>query len=53
MTYYKHPTAVVESDSIGDGTKIWHIREGVKIGKDCIIGKSVYIDADVEIGNNE
>lgn len=55
MAYDKHPTAVVESGVIGDDTKIWHfahIREGVKIGKNCIIGKSVYIDADVEIGNN-
>ncbi|MCK4526062.1 N-acetyltransferase [candidate division WOR-3 bacterium] len=55
MIYHKHPTAVVESDTIGDGTKIWHfahIREGAKIGKNCVIGKSVYIDVDVEIGNN-
>jgi len=54
MAYFKHPTAVVESEAIGEGTKIWHfahIREGAKIGKNCVIGKSVYIDADVEIGN--
>ena len=54
MAYFKHPTAVVESDIIGDGTRIWHfahVREGAKIGKNCIIGKSVYIDAEVEIGN--
>ena len=55
MKYYAHPTAIVESDSIGEGTKIWHfvhIREGAKIGKNCNIGKGVYIDRDVEIGNN-
>jgi acetyltransferase-like isoleucine patch superfamily enzyme len=50
-----HPTATVDTDvSIGEGTKIWHyahIRERVKIGKDCVIGKDVYIDHDVEIGN--
>lgn len=54
MAFFKHPTAVVESDHIGDGTKIWHfahVREKAKIGKNCIIGKSVYIDAEVEIGN--
>jgi len=54
MAFFKHPTAVVESDDIGDGTRIWHfahVREGSKIGKNCIIGKSVYIDADVGIGN--
>lgn len=55
MVFFKHPTAVVESDHIGDGTKIWHfahVREGAKIGRNCIIGKSVYVDADVSIGNN-
>lgn len=55
MAYFKHPTAVVESDNIGDGTKIWHfaqIREGAVIGTDCNVGKSVYIDIDVKIGNN-
>jgi len=55
MGYYKHDTAIVESDSIGEGTKIWHfaqIRENAKIGKNCNIGKGVYIDRDVTIGNN-
>ena len=55
MKYFKHPTAVVESDDIGEGTKIWHfahIREKAKIGEKCTIGKSVYIDTEVEIGNN-
>ena len=54
MAFFKHPTAIVESDDIGEGTKIWHfaqVREGAKIGKNCIVGKSVYIDAEVEIGN--
>jgi len=54
MAYFKHPTAVVESDNIGEGTKIWHfahVREKAKIGKSCVIGKSVYVDVDVEIGN--
>ena len=54
MAFFKHPTAVVESDNIGDGTKIWHfahVREKAKIGKNCVIGKSVYIDEEVEIGN--
>ena len=53
--YQAHPTAVVESEAIGEGTKIWHfahVREGSKIGKNCNIGKSVYIDAGVAIGDN-
>ena len=53
--YYAHPTAIVESQDIGKGTKIWHfahIRCGAKIGDSCNIGKSVYIDIGAEIGNN-
>jgi UDP-2-acetamido-3-amino-2,3-dideoxy-glucuronate N-acetyltransferase len=55
MEFFKHPTAVVESNNIGRGTKIWHfahVREGAKIGENCVVGKSVYIDTDVEIGNS-
>ncbi|NLH22106.1 MAG: N-acetyltransferase [Methanothrix sp.] len=53
--YYAHPTAIVESQDIGEGTKIWHfahVRSGAKIGNSCNIGKSVYIDIGAEIGNN-
>ncbi|MCD6429546.1 N-acetyltransferase [bacterium] len=55
MAVFIHPTAVVESKKIDDGTKIWHfahIREDAVVGKNCIIGKGVYIDTDVRIGNN-
>ena len=50
-----HETAVVEDAKIGDGTKIWHfvhVRKGAKIGKNCNIGKGVYIDTNVEVGDN-
>lgn len=55
MNYYAHPTAIVESQDIGEGTRIWHfvhVREGSRIGGGCNIGKSVYIDTEAEIGDN-
>jgi acetyltransferase-like isoleucine patch superfamily enzyme len=55
LAYYAHPTAIVESESIGEGTKIWHfahVRRSSKIGKCCNIGKSVYIDIGAEVGDN-
>ncbi len=56
MAIYIHPTADVSGKaSIGDGTFIWHhaqVREGARIGKNCIIGKGVYIDMGVRIGDN-
>lgn len=51
-----HNTAILEEEvEIGDGTRIWHfvhIRKGAKIGKNCNIGKDVYIDTKVSIGDN-
>ena len=56
MNYFSHPTAEISPGSkIGKNTKIWHysqIRQGVSIGKNCILGKAVYVDFDVRIGNN-
>jgi len=49
-----HESAYLEDAEIGEGTNVWHfvhIREGVKIGKDCNIGKGVYIDKNVVIGD--
>ena len=51
-----HPTSVVaDSAVIGDGTQIWlfcQVRERARIGTGCILGKNVFVDADVTIGNN-
>jgi len=53
--YFVHPTAEVSPDAqIGEGTRIWHqaqVRERVRIGRDCIIGKGGYLDAGVVIGD--
>ncbi len=56
MTIRIHPSADVSKEAeIGDGTSIWHhaqVREGSKIGKNCILGKGVYVDELVWIGDN-
>jgi len=50
-----HPTAEVSPlATIGEGTSVWNqaqIREGARLGRCCIIGKGVYIDRDVVIGD--
>jgi len=53
---YIHPTAEVSTQAqLGAGTRIWHhaqVREGVRMGSQCIVGKGTYIDFDVHIGDN-
>jgi UDP-3-O-[3-hydroxymyristoyl] glucosamine N-acyltransferase len=52
---YIHPTAIVAAGAaIGAGTRIWHhaqVREGAVIGRECILGKGVYIDVGVRLGD--
>lgn len=53
-SFYQHPTALVETNEIGDGTRIWafvHVQPGATIGQDCNIGDHCFIEAGVKIGN--
>lgn len=55
MVYYKHPNALVETDKIGDGTRVWaftHILPGATIGENCNVCDYTFIENDVIIGNN-
>lgn len=54
MNYYTHPQALVESDAIGEHTRIWaftHVLPGARIGSDCNICDHVFIENDVIIGD--
>ena len=50
-----HPSADVADDAeLGPGTRVWHqaqVRERSRVGRDCILGKGVYIDFEVRIGD--
>ena len=50
-----HESAFVEDDVvIGSGTRVWHhchIRSGARIGSDVSLGKGVFVDVDVRIGD--
>src|SRR5665213_251837 len=51
---FKHPLAVVETENVGAGTRIWafaHILPGASIGRDCNICDHVFIENDVSIGD--
>lgn len=54
MAFFKHSQAIVESDKIGEGTRIWafaHILPGAVIGQDCNICDHSFIENDVTLGN--
>ena len=50
-----HPTAdVAHTAEIGAGTTIWNeaqVRERARLGRECVLGKGVYVDVGVEIGD--
>lgn len=49
-----HDLALVETDSIGPGTRIWafaHVMPGATIGADCNVGDHTYIEGNVTIGD--
>mgnify|MGYP000248984687 CR=1 FL=1 len=48
-----HPLALVESDRIGRGTRIWafaHVMAGAIIGEECNIGDHAFIETGAVIG---
>jgi UDP-2-acetamido-3-amino-2,3-dideoxy-glucuronate N-acetyltransferase len=52
--FWAHPNALVETNRIGKGTRIWafaHILPGAVIGKDCNICDQSFIENDVVIGD--
>jgi acetyltransferase-like isoleucine patch superfamily enzyme len=56
MTSSIHPTADVSPKAVvGDGTRIWHwvqVREGARIGRNCVLGKDAYVDTAVVVGDD-
>lgn len=51
---FVHPDARVETEEIGEETRIWafaHILKGAKIGKDCNICDHTFVEGDVVIGD--
>lgn len=52
---YVHPQALVESDDIGEGTRIWafsHVLAGASIGRHCNIGNHGYLEGGAVVGDN-
>lgn len=51
---YVHPTAVCESQRVGEGTRIWafaHVLDGAVVGRACNICDHAYIEGGARIGD--
>jgi UDP-2-acetamido-3-amino-2,3-dideoxy-glucuronate N-acetyltransferase len=50
-----HPTAEIEPGAeLGDGTVVWqlaHVRHSAVLGEECTIGRGVFVDEDVVLGD--
>ncbi len=51
---FVHPTALVESERIGDGTRVWafaHVMKDAAIGRDCNIGDHAFVESGAVVGD--
>ncbi len=52
--FVAHPAALVESEQIGAGTRVWayaHVMRGARIGRDCNVGDHAFVEGGAIIGN--
>ena len=53
--YFVHEKALVETDRVGDGTRVWafaHVLRDVTIGRNCNIGDHCFVESHVTLGDN-
>jgi len=53
-TAFVHPKALVETETIGDGTRVWafaHVMKGAVIGKNCNVCDHSFVESNVVIGD--
>jgi acetyltransferase-like isoleucine patch superfamily enzyme len=53
-TFYQHPTALVETDEIGEKTNVWayaHIMKGAVVGRRCNIGDHAFVESGAVVGD--
>ncbi len=51
---YVHPKALVETDAIGSGTRVWafaHVMDGATVGRDCNIGDHAFVESGATLGD--
>ncbi|TAK34824.1 MAG: N-acetyltransferase [Chloroflexota bacterium] len=52
---FVHPTALVETQDLGEGTSVWayaHVMAGARVGRNCNIGDHCFVESGAVIGDN-
>ena len=52
--FFQHSAAIVETDAIGDGTRVWafaHVLPGARVGAGCNICDHTFLENDVIVGD--
>ncbi len=52
--FFTHSAALVESEQIGAGTRIWafaHVMKGARLGRDCNVGDHAFVESGARIGH--
>ncbi len=52
--FFKHPTALVETEDIGEHTNVWafaHVMKGAKVGSHCNIGDHAFVESGAVVGD--
>ncbi len=53
-SYFVHPQALVETEAVGEGTRIWafaHVMKGAVVGQHCNIGDHAFVESNVTLGD--
>ena len=52
--FFQHPAAIVETEAVGEGTRIWafaHLLPGARVGANCNICDHTFLENDVVVGD--
>ena len=52
---YFHPAALVESEAVGAGTRVWafaHVMRDARLGKNCNVGDHAFVESGAIVGDN-
>jgi UDP-2-acetamido-3-amino-2,3-dideoxy-glucuronate N-acetyltransferase len=54
VSVFIHDRGLCESDTVGDGTRIWafaHVMRGAAVGRDCNVGEGAFVESGVVLGD--